>query len=130
MAGTINTGTPGFDIDGKTYVADVGDVDAPGIPPVPTDHADVHVDKTVKDISKKTKTTLAQYLSNLTHGKEGSALGTANAYPISAPAFPTVAEFGTSDAHGNPPPLTNGDNNPEFTPRPAIGPVFDSPDLK
>jgi hypothetical protein len=70
-----NTGTPGFDIDGKTYTYDVVDKDAPDDPkyPISTDRGDIHVDKSEKDISRQTKKTLADYL-----GKRTSV----NYYPI------------------------------------------------
>lgn len=67
----IDTGTPGFDIDGKTYTYDVGDPDAPPDPnyPITTDHGSFPVDDNDpprKDISKTTKKTLADYLGKKT----------------------------------------------------------------
>lgn len=67
----IDTGTPGFDIDGKTYTYDVGDPDAPPDPnyPIATDHGSFPVDNNDpprKDISKTTKKTLADYLGKKT----------------------------------------------------------------
>lgn len=113
-----NTGTPGFDIDGKTYEFDTADPSAPGIAPITTDHGDVKVDHSTKDFSKPTKTTLAQYLSDLTTGKQGHAKGTSNSYPIDPPANP-VTEFDVSDDKGNPATLNDTGNSAHFAARGA-----------
>lgn len=65
---STNTGTPGFDIDGKTYTMDVGDPEAEASAgyPLVTDHGDIKVDNSVKDISKTTKKTLADYIGKKT----------------------------------------------------------------
>lgn len=65
MAGN-KTGNGGFDINGKTYTYDVGDPNGPGLDPVPTDKGDISVDNSKKDISKKTKETIGQYLHDKT----------------------------------------------------------------
>lgn len=67
----INTGTPGFDIDGKAYTYDVGDPQRPEDPnyPQPYSSGDINVDKNeppTKDLSKTTKKTLASYLGRQT----------------------------------------------------------------
>ena len=67
----INTGTPGFDIDGKAYTYDIGDADRPEDPnyPIPADKGDITVDQNeppTKDLSKTTKKTLASYLGRQT----------------------------------------------------------------
>lgn len=67
----INTGTPGFDIDGKAYTYDVGDPQRPEDPNYPQPHSsgDINVDKNeppTKDLSKTTKKTLASYLGRQT----------------------------------------------------------------
>lgn len=113
-----NTGTPGFDIDGQTYEFDTGDPDAPGIAPVTTDHGDVSVDHSKKDLSKPTKTTLAHYLSDLTNGKKGASKGTSNQYPIDVPSDP-VAEVSISDATGKPTTLGDTMNSAHFSSRAA-----------
>lgn len=125
-----NTGTPGFDIDGKTYDFDVGDVNAPGLAPIATNKGDISVDNGTKDLSKPTKTTLAQYLSDLTMGKQGHSKGTSNDYPVDAPANP-VAEIDVSDAKGNPTPLNDTTNTAHFVARAdAAGTVRYSHDLQ
>ncbi len=111
-----NTGTPGFDINGQTYEFDTGDPDAPGIAPVTTDHGDVTVDHNKKDLSKPTKTTLAQYLSDLTNGKQGSSKGTSNQYPVNPPSSP-VEEISVSDATGKPTTLSDTKNLSHFAAR-------------
>jgi len=78
------TGTPGFDIDGKSYTYDVGDPNAPPDPnyPLQTDNGDMTVeqnDPPRKDLSKVTKKTLADYL-----GKKTAV----NYYPVDATANP------------------------------------------
>ena len=68
MAGT-KTGIGGFEIDGKVYDYDLDDPNSPGTPkeklPNP-DPGDIKVDKTVKDLSKGTRETLATYLKTVT----------------------------------------------------------------
>lgn len=67
----ISTGTPGFDIDGKSYTYDVGDPNTtPENYPIPSESGDIDIDKSVKDISKTTKKTLADYLSKKTSVNE------------------------------------------------------------
>jgi len=69
---SIDTGTPGFDIDGKTYTYDVGDPDRPENDPnypIATEHGGINVDQNdppTKDLSKTTKKTLADYLGKKT----------------------------------------------------------------
>ncbi len=125
------TGNNGFDINGQTYEFDPGDLSSPGISPVPSDKGDLTVDHSTKDLSKPTKTTLAQYLSDLTTGKQGSAKGTSNQYPVDPPANP-VSEFGLSDDKGNPPPLSaDAVNAARFsTSDAAAGTEVFSPDLQ
>lgn len=79
----IDTGNAGFDIDGQTYTYDVGVPDAQGGAQGPTDHGNVKVDHSKKDLSKPTKKTLAQYLSDTTMGKRGAAT-VPNRYPVDA----------------------------------------------
>jgi hypothetical protein len=62
----IKTGDGGFEIDGQTLTFDVVDDSTPPIEPKPVDKGDISVDKTSKDISKRTKETLASYLSDVT----------------------------------------------------------------
>jgi len=123
-----NTGNGGFEIDGKTYDFDVGPTDATGIAPVEVDHGDLRVDDTIKDISKKTKITLAKYLSDATLGKDGSAKGTSNRFPIQS----HYAEISISDTTtGFPSIQTEGDPKKQFTTKSAAaGTVSDSPELR
>lgn len=136
MAGT-NTGDGGFEIDGKVYSFDVGELDAPGIEPTNEDNGDLKVDKTVKDISKKTKVTLGTYLSQATKGGHGYALGTPNAFTVDPPSDPDKPnELNTNDEKGmpvSPTPTTNSSRYVEAGPRAPQGiggVVFDSPDLR
>jgi hypothetical protein len=90
----INTGTPGFDIDGKAYTYDVGDADRPEDPnyPIPADKGDITVDQNeppTKDLSKTTKKTLASYLGRQTQ---------LNYYRIdTTPVGPDASGYVTSD---------------------------------
>lgn len=128
MSGT-RTGTGGFKIDDKTYVVDVADPGAAGPDPVPTDVGDLIVDKTAKDVSRKTKTTLAQYMSDLTTGKQGSSKGTPNAYPVDAPKNPVV-DVVLSDEKGFPSAVVDTTNSAFFAlGKDAKGVVLSSPAL-
>src|SRR6478609_2140530 len=133
MTGT-KTGNGGFEIDGKVYDFDPGDPSAPGIEPINVDRGDINVDNSKKDLGKKTRATLGKYLSDLTLGKEGSAKGNPNAFPIDPPrslAGPT--EISLTDAKGLPSPIVPTNNSSHFVasnPQGVDGSVFDSPDLR
>jgi hypothetical protein len=117
----IDTGTGGFEIDGKVYTFDVGVPESEGGAQGNVDHGNVKVDTDVKDISKATKVTLAQYLSDVTMGKKGSSKGLANKYPIDPPrgSPPTATEIGLSDDRGNPSSLSvSPPNSTSFAPTP------------
>lgn len=133
MAGGIKTGKGGFEIDGKVYDFDPGDPTAAGDDFGTPDHGDINVDNSQKDLSKKTRTTLAKYLSDVTLGKEGSS-PVANAYPVAPPPpGPTsVVMTSLSDTHGVPSPIPGGKaNDPQFAePKDTRGVVVDSPDLR
>lgn len=96
------TGTGGFDLDVdgsvKTHVFDVGDPNAPGLDPIEPDNGDITVDHTSKDISKKTKTTLAKYLKSITKD---------NAYPMDG----KLVDARISDANGAPETLPEDPTN-------------------
>jgi len=85
----IDTGPGGFDVGGQTYTYDVGVPEAEGGAQGPykegVDVSAGYVDGSgqPKDLTTKTKTTLAQYLSGLTQGK-GTNTPVANAYPVDA----------------------------------------------
>lgn len=137
MAGT-KTGTGGFEIDGKTHDFDVGDPNAPGLEPTTADHGDINVDDSVKDISKKTRSTLGKYLSDVTKGKQGPTKGVSNRFTIDPPNDPGVPdETNVSDEKGLPAPITPTRNSEHFAspvdsshPQGTNGTVFDSPDLR
>ena len=84
---SIDTGPGGFGIDGKTYTYDIGVPEADGGPQGQRiefiDVSPGYVDGSgkPKDLTKKTKSTLADFLSNATSGKGASP---ANAYPVDA----------------------------------------------
>ncbi len=133
MTGT-RTGNGGFEIDGKVYDLDVGDPSAPGLDPIAPDKGDINVDDTKKDVSKKTRSTLGRYLSDLTLGKEGSAKGNPNAYPVDPPRSPSEPnEISLTDPNGLPSPIVPTENSTHFespNPQGTGGSVFDSPDLR
>lgn len=114
-----NTGTGGFEVDGKVYTYDVGDPDAAGIDGGSPNHGDIDVDNDVKDISKRTKKTLGQYLKGITK---------VNAYPLDG----SYVETSLTDENGTPHPLADDPtNDPQFTTRSAAaGVVADNPDLR
>lgn len=84
---TNDTGSAGFEIDGKTYTMDVGRPGeqaghyGPYVKKVNADPGFVGPDGKPKDVSKSTRTTLANYLSDVTLAKKGSATKP-NRYPI------------------------------------------------
>ena len=108
----IDPGSPGFPIDGQTYTYDVGVPDAQGGAQGPyTPGVDVSAGYTdangaPKDLSAPTKTTLAQYLSNVTLGKEGST-PVSNRYPVDS----TTKTASTTDNKGYPSQLESPPNN-------------------
>lgn len=82
----IDTGTGGFDIDGKVYTYDTGVPESDASDRANVNHGNVKVDKTKKDLSNSTKSTLAQYLSDVTLGKKVGSTIVPNQYPVSAEA--------------------------------------------
>src|SRR6516164_2891059 len=95
----LDTGDNGFPIDGQKQTFDLGVPDTsaqtngqPGYgtykPGVDVSKGFLNDDGTPKDLSKPTKTTLAQYLSKVTQAKEGSSKVT-NRYPVD-PTVPTL----------------------------------------
>lgn len=100
----IKTGNKGFvnPADGKVYTIDPnGNADEVS---TTYDPGDMTVDQTVKDVNKKTKITLANYLSKATLGKAGAST-TANAYPIDESTSSTI-ESSLTTSTGYPSPLT------------------------
>lgn len=98
----INTGIGGFEINGKVHTFDVGDPSDPGIDPVNPDSGDLTVDNSVKDVSKKTKLTLADYLKSSTSN---------NAFPITG----EYKEVVITTEKGVPSPIsTQLTNDPQF----------------
>jgi len=133
---STKTGTPGFDIDGKTYTFDVGDPRAPDDPnyPVPTDHGDIHVDKNeppTKDIGRVTKKTLADYLGKKTQLNYVAIDGT---LPVDAAGFPVDTSIvGVNNTTPViPSPDHTAKNSKWFTQgkKTLTGTVDTSPDLK
>jgi hypothetical protein len=105
----IKTGNKGFvnPVDNKVYSIVNGEEDPENpINPVSEtyDPGNMTVDKTVKDISKTVKTTLANYLSKATLGQAGAST-TANAYPIDGSTLSTI-ESSLTTPTGYPSPLT------------------------
>jgi len=119
------TGTPGFDIEGQTHTYDVGDPTGPGVDPIPTEHGDMSVDHSVKDISKKTKTTLADYMGKKTK---------VNKYPVDGNY---VSDSSITTKDGLPPVMPADDhttsNTSHFPSPPDVGFAAStnvSPDLR
>lgn len=106
-----------FKLGDAEYTYDVGVPDAQGgalpagssgTPPVSTE------DTTGKDLSKPTKLTLSQFLSDLTTGKQGSA-HRPNHYPIERNgAYPPET---TTEVEGYPSQITDATNASRFTQR-------------
>lgn len=103
MADSINTGPGGFGVDGQTYTFDTGVPEDQGGSQGPRhgtiDVSDAFVDKNgnPKDLTKKTKTTLSQYLSKVTKGQEGST-PVSNRYVVDQ----KTSDISTTTKDGNP----------------------------
>lgn len=123
---TTKTGKGGFEIDGKVYDLESVDPSDPnaGIDPTLPDGGDIKVDHTKKDVSKKTRTTLARYLSDVTLGKHDYAKGVPNAFPVDPPPAGPIAvvEMSLSDPSGNPTPLAPTENKAHFADPTPIDP--------
>lgn len=106
----VDTGTGGFPIDGVTNTYDIGDINALGITAttsVPWSSGQINVDKTPKDLSKDTKTTLASYLSKTTLGKTNSSpTPVSNTYPIEHNLNSPPVDISLKDKDGYPQPLS------------------------
>ena len=123
---TTKTGKGGFEIDGKVYDLESVDPSDPnaGIDPSLPDSGDIKVDHTKKDVSKKTRTTLARYLSDVTLGKHDYAKGVPNTFPVDPPPAGPIAvvETSLSDPSGNPTPLAPTANKAHFADPTPIDP--------
>ncbi len=104
-----DTGTGGFNIDGKLYTLDTGVPDAEGGAQGEWSSGVINVDKTQKDISKPTKETLADYVSRLTKAKIGTPK-IANRYTID----PNLSEISTTDEQGYPAQIRPSTNSEQF----------------
>lgn len=132
MSGT-KTGTGGFEIDGKTYSFDPDDPSLSGQEPTQTDHGDITVDHTPKDLGKKTRATLGKYLSDVTKGEAGSNTRRANTFTVDPPrSTEQPDEITLTDKSGKPVKPTPSTNSSQFSKEPEHdnrGVVFNSPDL-
>lgn len=114
----LDTGPGGFGIDGRTYTMDTGVPEqsggdqGPRSPTINTSAAFVDGTGAPKDLTQKTKTTLAQYFSNVTLGREGTAR-VSNRYPVDVVPATTVT---TSDDKGYPIAPTTPVNSTTFAP--------------
>lgn len=127
MAST-RTGKGGFEIDGKVYDFDVGDPNAQGSDFGNPDKGDINVDDSTKDLSKKTRSTLGKYLSDVTKGKKGSSLGVPNRFTIEPPPSPqSIDEIAVSTGDGMPTPLGATPNDDRFADRTATSGVTPGP---
>jgi len=84
----LDTGTGGINIDGKVYTYDVG-VERKVADDGDWNAGDINVDAAKRDLSKGTKLTLGQYMSDTTMGKTQSnpeqARGAGNRYVVNLP---------------------------------------------
>ena len=101
MAGQINTGTGGIDIDGDLYGMDVGVPNSQGGKQGKWSGGDVDVDDFSKDISKPTKETFAKYMSKTTLAQAGSSQHS-NRYPVGNGDATTVSDLKLVDSVGYP----------------------------
>jgi hypothetical protein len=85
----LNTGTPGFDVEGKTYAYDTVEKGEEGVEPIPTEKGDMNVSLASRDLSPTTKKTLADYLGKRTRGNYYPLDATTAETSISSPLKPT-----------------------------------------
>lgn len=113
----IDTGTGGFPI-GENNARQSYDVGAADESTKPTwSGGDVAVDKTVKDLSKGTKITLATYLSDTTLGKtKSSPTSVPNKYPVNHIAGANPDDLDLSDEKGYPTAPRPTNNTFSYTP--------------
>lgn len=112
-----DTGSAGFEIDGKTYSFDVGRPGeqagnyGPYVKKVNVDPSFIGPDGKPKDVSKSTRTTLGKYLSDVTLAKKGSATKP-NRFPITPTnAGETKAITDTNGAPVGPAPASSVNAN-------------------
>lgn len=133
MGSTIDTGTGGFDVNGKAYTYDVGlsedEGGSQGIYKAGVDVSEGYVDAkgAPKDLTTKTKTTLAQYLSAQTSGK-GDPTQIANKYPVdpsyNAESIKTKSGNPGLQTPGAPPPHNSTSFAPGDTNLTSLSPSF------
>lgn len=100
----IDTGTPGFDIDGTSRTFDPVEPGQQGVDPIPTDRGDMHVDRSQRDLDAPTKRTLGDYLGRST---------SVNRYAVDG----TIVDASISTQHGTPTPLGPSENSDVFVDR-------------
>ena len=113
----LDTGDPGFEIDGEEYTYDIGDSQDPQVPgPGKQRKKTIDVDKSYngnsgpKDLSKGTLLTLSQYMSNLTNGTKGTAKRP-NSYPVD---YNSAIEKLSLETKGYPTTLSPTTNSQKF----------------
>ena len=101
----LNTGTGGFELDGKVVTYDIG-VEREDLDDGDWDSGDVNVDNQKRDLSKITKVTLANYLHKTTLGKTRSSpeqsAATGNRYVVEQSSGSDFEELSTSTKEGLP----------------------------
>jgi len=101
----LDTGTGGIDINGKVHTYDVG-VESDEFDDVDYSSGLVNVDKAKRDLSRRTRVTLGQYLSNTTTGDTRSVpeqtQGGGNRFPVVGEVKAETPEFSTTDNKGYP----------------------------
>lgn len=101
----LNTGTGGFELDGKVVTYDIG-VERGELDDGDWDSGDVNVDNQKRDLSKITKVTLANYLHKTTLGKTRSSpeqsAATGNRYVVEQSSGSDFEELSTSTKEGLP----------------------------
>lgn len=103
----IDTGTPGFEIDGLSRAFEPVEPGQPGVGPVPTSHGDISVDDAKRDLSRETRTTLADYLGRSTRS---------NRFPVDRVA----ADGSITTQTGVPSPLRPSENARTFVDRSTL----------
>jgi len=101
----LDTGTGGIDINGKVHTYDVG-VESNEFDDVDYSSGLVNVDKAKRDLSRRTRVTLGQYLSKTTIGDTRSVpeqtQGGGNRFPVVGEVNEETPEFSTTDNKGYP----------------------------
>jgi hypothetical protein len=111
---SIDTGTGGFNVDGKINTFDIGvsEQNASEINKLAWSAGNISHDTTKRDLSKSTLKTLAQFLSDMTLGKK-EVTSVPNDFPIDSDGLTQVS---ITDSNGYPSRITQDNNKYQKTP--------------